>query len=138
MITVIGYFLAVIIVGLIALRKGADESVRRNNSLRWLLIAGYLLLGVQVAIYLAFGIGEMVGGEMSGAGHFVPVIAIAILGFLVWRRPLEGGVAMLLLGILDLLVFGLIAIIVTWPLPVAGALFTAAALLTHRTPLPGV
>ena len=137
MITFIIYFLAVAVLGLIVLLRGRDEHVERNKTVRWLLIAGLIIMGLQAMFYLIFAIGEMAGGDMSGAGHLVPVLAIVLLGLLVWRQPLQGGGLILLAGSFILVFFGLDALIITWPMPVAGILLITGAILGRRTTTHG-
>jgi hypothetical protein len=64
------------------------------------MIAGLILLGLQVGVFLLFGIGEMASGDLSGAGHLLPAVATVVLAVLAWRRPVEGGVALVLIGVL--------------------------------------
>jgi len=137
MITLIAYFLAVIVLGLIVWQRGRDVRVGETRVGRTLLIAGLIFMGLQAALHLFFAIGEMAGGDMSGAGHLVPVIAIVLLGLLVWRLPLEGGVVVFLLGILVLAYFGLPGLVITWTLPVAGVLFIIGTVLARRATMRG-
>ncbi len=48
-------------------------------------------LGLMTLVLLLFGIGEMAGGDWSGAGHFIPVLFVVLVIALGWRRPLWGG-----------------------------------------------
>jgi len=49
-------------------------------------------------ILLLFAIGETVGGDWSGLGHLIQAIPIALLMWLGWKRPLWGGIFLLILS----------------------------------------
>lgn len=132
MLTFLIYLIAVVILGVIVLLRGQDKHLERKKTVNGLLLSGFIVLGLQALFYLIFAVGEMLGGDMSGAGHLVPVLALLLLGLLVWRRPLEGGVLMLLAGSFMMIFFGLDALMITWPMPAAGLLFTIGAILGHR------
>ena len=91
--------LAIAFVGFVLLRKGRDRRVRNQPTVRRLMIAGLIPLGLQVAIFLLFGLGEMASGDLSGAGHLLPVVATLVLALLSWKRPFEGGAALLVVGV---------------------------------------
>ncbi len=67
------------------------------KTIKGLKIAALVPLGWMALISLAFGIGETVGGDWSGLGHFVPLILVGLAIWLGWKRPLWGG-ALLLVG----------------------------------------
>ena len=50
-------------------------------------IVALVLLGLGVAFYLSFTVGEMAGGDVSGIQHLAPAVIPALLLFLSWRRP---------------------------------------------------
>jgi hypothetical protein len=137
MITLIAYFLAVIVLGFIVWQRGRDEHVGETQVGRRLLIVGLIFIGLQAVVHLVFATGEVAGGDISGLGHLVPVITTGLLGLLAWRRPLEGGVVIFVLGTLVLLRFGLQGLMVTWTLPVAGALFIIGTILDRRGTIHG-
>ena len=91
--------LAIAIVGFVLFRKGGDQRVWNQPTARRLMIAGLILLGMQVAIFLLFGLGEMASGDISGAGHLLPVVGTLALALLSWRRPIEGGAALFVVGV---------------------------------------
>ncbi|MBI5840325.1 MAG: hypothetical protein HZB19_09505 [Chloroflexi bacterium] len=64
-----------------------------------LKITALVLMGVAAAFFTFMGIGEMFGGDWSGVGHLPPVIIIVFLMWLGWKRPLAGGITMILLGV---------------------------------------
>ena len=98
------------------------------------MIAGLVPLGLQVAILLLFGLGEMASGDLSGAGHLLPAAATGLLGLLAWRRPLEGGSALLGVGLVSAAGFSAPSalLIMAAPQVVSGALFLAGGLLGRR------
>jgi hypothetical protein len=127
-------FLVVILLGIYVFIKGRDDAAR-SGAARWLMIAGLVLLGLQAGFYLVFAVGEMLGGDLSGAGHLVQMLPALLLMWLVWRRPLEGGLVLLFFGVIPVLAYGTNALPITGPAPLAGLLFLVGAILSHRRPL---
>jgi hypothetical protein len=153
MILFLANIVAIAAVGFLVLRRGRDRRAGSIRSARWLRIAGLIPLGLQVVIFLLFGIGEMASGDLGGAGHLSQVAVTALLGILAWMRPLEGGTA--LFGGAALFTVGFIVGVVTSiPLPestvispaimimaapqiVSGALFFIAGMLARSATAPG-
>lgn len=99
-----GLFL-VELVGLVMLafvrwRRGPEPRVSAVRSARWLRLAALIVLGLQGLLFVVFAAGEIVGGDWSGAGHLLQLAPVVALGWLVWSRPLETGVVLLLSGVL--------------------------------------
>ena len=94
--------LAIAVLGFLVFRRGEDPRVNGISQARWLLVAALIPLALQVVIFLLFGIGEMASGDLSGAGHLIPAVSSVILAFLAWKRPLEGGAALLIAGVVSL------------------------------------
>ena len=153
MILFLANIVAIAAVGFLVLRRGRDQRAGGIRSAHWLRIAGFIPLGLQVAVFLLFGIGEMMSGDLGGAGHLLQVAVTAPLGILAWMRPLEGGVA--LFGGGALFIVGFIISVVTSsavpeytvispaimimavPQTVSGALFFIAGILARRATTPG-
>ena len=135
MILFLADIVAIAAVGLLVWRRGRDRRVGSVRSAQWLRIAGLVPLGLQVAFLLLFGIGEMASGHLSGAGHLLPAAASALLALLAWMRPLEGGVALIIAGVvtaIPVISSGVISpalFIMAAPQVVSGALFLAAGML---------
>ena len=103
-----------------------------------------LSLMVLAALFFSFmGIGEMVGGDLSGVIHLPPVALIALMMWFGWKKPLTGGATMFGLGLLiSILILTttsksdrLIAVLLMGgPFVIPGILFMAASLLDipHR------
>jgi hypothetical protein len=89
-------FLANIVVivalGLLVLLRGRDLRGRSVHTARWLRILALIPLALQAGVFLLFGLGEMSGGDWSGAGHLLQLAVTVLLAALGWMRPLEGGV----------------------------------------------
>jgi hypothetical protein len=130
--------LAIAGLGLLVFGRGRDRRVQRTRALRWLSIAGLVPLGLQVAVLLLFGVGEMASGDLSGAGHLLPAAAAGLLGWLAWRRPLEGGGALLVVGLVSAAGFSETTpvLILAAPQMVSGGLFLAGGLLARRAATP--
>ncbi len=90
--------LAIAIVGFVLFRKGGDQRVHEHRTASRLMIVGLIPLGLQIAIFMLFGLGEMASGELSGAGHLLPAVATLVLMLLSWKRPIEGGAALFVIG----------------------------------------
>ena len=130
--------LAIAVMGVLVLRRGRERRARRPRAPRWLTIAGLVPLGLQVAILLLFGVGEMASGDLSGAGHLLPAAAAALLGLLAWQRPLEGGGALLVVGLVTAAGFSETTplLILAAPQIVSGGLFLAGGLLARSAATP--
>jgi hypothetical protein len=139
---------AIVIMGLLVWRRGRDQRVGSIKAAHWLRIAGLIPLGLEVAILLFFGFGEMGSGDLSGVSHLLPAVAIVLLGILAWLRPLEGGIALFAGGALFIIIFfaslaastpgpsitGISSAIMILAVPqlVSGVLFFIAGLLSRR------
>jgi hypothetical protein len=124
----IANIVAVAVVGFLVLRCGRDQRVGNIKAAHWLRIAGLIPLGLQVLIYLVFGIGEMASGELGGAMHLLEAIVIALLGMLAWMRPLEGGIALFVCGTFSAIGF-IVALVASGPLP-EGAVISSSVIIT--------
>jgi hypothetical protein len=71
-----------------------------------LKIVAMLPLGFMVLVLLAFGIGESLGGDLSGLMHLVPVVFVGLVVWLCWKRPLWGGLLLLAGAALQANIFG--------------------------------
>lgn len=93
---------------------GAADTHRRK-------LAALVLLGLGVAFYLTFAVGEMAGGDVGGIQHLPPA---AVLGALLWlarRRPRTAGIVLLALAVP--LGAAYIAVLVVRDLPLPWALW---------------
>ena len=134
-------------VGFLVLRRGRDRRVGSIRSAHWLRIAGLFPLGLQVAVFLLFGIGEMASGELGGAGHLLQVAVTALLGILAWLKPLEGGAALFMLGFIFSMVTAMSVpedavmapaiMILAAPQIVSGTLFFIAGMVARSATTPG-
>ena len=99
--------------------KGAtvDEGARRAK------IAALVLLGLGVAFYLMFAVGETAGGDITGVQHFPLAAILAVLLWVAWRRPLAAGIALLVLAVPFAAAY--IALLVVRHLPPTWALVVA-------------
>ncbi len=82
---------AIVVMGFLVWHRGRDQRAGSIKAAHWLRIAGLIPLGLEVAILLFFGFGEMGSGDLSGVSHLLPAVPIVLLGILAWLRPLEGG-----------------------------------------------
>ena len=133
------------ILAVVVWRHGRDPQAGATPSARRLRLAGLIPLAAQLAVYLLFGFGEMLSGDLSGAAHLLPAAVTVLFGVLAWRRPLEGGIALLASAALSAIPFMISAaddpepgmllpglLIIVAPQLLAGALFLAAGLLSRR------
>jgi hypothetical protein len=97
--------------------------------------------GIPLVILLLFAIGETVGGDWSGLGHLIQAIPIALLMWLGWKRPLWGGILLLVLSLVAAYSFAnplsgadwlAPLLIIVAPLILSGILFLSAARMEQR------
>ena len=108
--------------------KRQSEPMALDRRARWTLRAALILMGAFAGFWILFGVGEMIGGDRSGAMHLVPAAIIASLMLAVRRRPREGGVVFLVIGTLVTFV-ALGAFRGGWPRYIGVALITGVPLL---------
>jgi hypothetical protein len=137
-------FALILILGFLVWRRGRDRRVEGVKTARWLRIGGLIALAVPAAIFLLFGVGEMAGGDLSGAMHLVELAVTVLVGALAWMRPLEGGAVLAAAGGLfgvtlltqasgaESAVISPAILILALPQIVAGVLFFLTGLLGQR------
>jgi hypothetical protein len=111
---------------------------------RALKFVAMLPLGFMVLVLLTFGIGEAVGGDLSGLMHLVEVAVVGVIIWLAWKHPLWGGLLLMAGAILQAVNFGrffseadaaaVVAplVIMILPLAFSGLLLVIADRLEHR------
>jgi len=72
------------------------------KNVKALKIVALIFPGAVIAILLLFALGETIGGDWSGLGHLVQALPIGLLMWLGWKRPLWGGMFLLVLSVLAL------------------------------------
>lgn len=104
-----------------------------------LKIGGLVILAIPIVILLAFSVGEVAYGGISGLQHLGQLAALAFLAWVAWRRPFWGGVALIALalvltGLYLLFVHGfppstvtLTVVVLFIPPVISGSLFILAA-----------
>jgi hypothetical protein len=70
------------------------------KNIKMLKIIALVFPGLTLAVLLLFALGETIGGDWSGLGHLIQAIPIAFLMWLGWKRPLPGGILLLVLSFL--------------------------------------
>ena len=83
-------------------------------------LAGMALLGLGVAFYLLFTIGEVAGGDITGLQHLPPAVLLGSLLVVAARRPRLAG--LVLLGLAVALGALFLALVIARDLPPAGTL----------------
>jgi hypothetical protein len=104
----------------------------------YIQLCALFLLAIPIGFWLLFGIGETIGGDMSGVIHLVPAFLVGLLIVVGWRWPLYGGALLLLFGIAEALAFSAtgILLILGGPLMLSGLLLVVAGLLARTSLLP--
>jgi hypothetical protein len=128
---------AIVVIGLLVWRRGRDQRVGSIKTAHWLRIAGLVPLGLEVAILLLFGFGEISSGDLSGVAHLLPAVAIMLLGTLAWLRPLEGGIAVFAGGVLFVIIF-LASLVASTPGPGITGISSAMMILAVPQLISGV
>ena len=86
--------------GTVDMNRQQGPSRRRGAT-----VAATVLLGVPAILLLVLGVGEMIGGDMSGFQHVVESAALIALMHGAWRYPRAAGV---------ILVAGAVLLFVAW------------------------
>ena len=111
------------------------------KKVKGLKIVALIFPGLAIAVLLLFTVGETASGDWSGLGHLIQVIPIGLLMWLGWKRPLWGGIFLLLLGFLGLHSFSNALrgpewlapfLIIIAPLLISGLLLLSAAGLERK------
>jgi hypothetical protein len=100
MYLIIIYALAVLVMVYFSVKKGPDRSVIRKSSSAALFWIALTLLTLYGALWLVFGVGEIAAGDLSGFSHLIPAVFIYALIYLCWRRPFEGGITLIVAGLI--------------------------------------
>jgi len=122
MIALVVSLAAIGAVALLVVLKGPDPRANLRRIPRFLMFAAVGVLGVQAAFLIwlaAVGLSQYGSSALEVAILLFPFAPTAILGLLAWRRPYEGGGALVLVGLSNAILSG------TDPgdAPVAGLLF---------------
>ncbi|HTZ05567.1 MAG TPA: hypothetical protein VMB53_07410 [Gaiellaceae bacterium] len=103
-------------------RPGSTGVAESTNG-HWAKLAALVLLGLGIAFYLVFAVGEIAGGDPSGVQHLLPAAVLGGLFWLGWRRPRTAGIVLLALAVP--LGAAYIAVLVVRDLPLTWALWIA-------------
>ena len=87
-------------------------------------ITALVLLGLGVAFYLVFAVGETVGGDFTGLQHLLPAAILALLAWVGWTHPRRAGIILLALAVPFSAAY--VALLVVRELPLSWALIVAA------------
>lgn len=60
---------------------------------------GIGLLLIPLGFFLMFTFGEIFSGDMSGLSHLIQAVPVALLMFLAAKKPLIGGIMLLITGL---------------------------------------
>jgi hypothetical protein len=101
MVNTVINLLAVSVMIYFAVIKGVDRTVIRTRLSAILFWIALTILTLYGAFFLAFGIGEVMGGDISGVMHLAPAFLIYALVYLCWRRPFEGGITLMVAAIIS-------------------------------------
>ncbi|MBL8062822.1 MAG: hypothetical protein JNK32_07385 [Anaerolineales bacterium] len=106
-----------------------------------LKIAALALMALAGAFFMFMGVGEMLSGDLSGMIHLPPVALIILMMWFGWKKPLAGGLSMLVLGGLISTYFYIImraeskligVFLMGGPFLLFGLLFIASAMLEDQ------
>lgn len=100
MVAVALSIVAVIVLAVLAVAKGALKINPDLYEGRWWVLAAQILLGAYAAFWLYFTLGEVFGGDISGLSHLPPALAAIGLIYLSRKLPLETGIVLVALGVI--------------------------------------
>ena len=111
-----------------------DAGARRSK------VTALVFLGLGVAFYLSFAVGEMAGGDVGGVQHLLPAAILAALLWTGWRRPRPAGIGLLVVAVPFAVAY--VALLVVRDVPPTWALVVAlppvaTGLLLVRAGRPG-
>ncbi len=114
--------------------------IKRMGKVSWTgrkmkkVAVGLLLL--PIGVLTLFTVGEIMGGDWSGASHLVQLAPLVLLAWVGWRYPKIGGLLLVVIGIvlavvyavvtrgrLSVMTVGLVELLILLPPVVAGGLF---------------
>ena len=138
--------IAIVVVGVVAVLRGRDQRVAalqitsdllrgpigKIGWVRGLLIVGLIPLGLQAFMNLLMGAAEIAKGDLSGAAHLVLFAATVLQAVLACKRPIEGGIALLIVGIAASALVPRAAVFLAAPQIVCGGLFLVGAIAAWR------
>ena len=100
MVAVALSLVALVVLAVLAVAKGAFKINPDLSEGRWWVLAAQILLGAYAAFWLYFTFGEVFGGDISGLGHLPPALAAVGLIYLTRKLPLESGFVLVALGVM--------------------------------------
>jgi hypothetical protein len=100
MVVVAFSIVAVIVLAVLAVAKGAFKINPDLYEGRWWVLAAQILLGAYAAFWLYFTFGEVFSGDISGLSHLPPALAAIGLIYLARKLPLETGIVLVVLGVI--------------------------------------
>ena len=139
--------IAIVVVGVVAVLRGRDQRVAalqitsdllrvpigKIGWVRGLLIVGLIPLGLLAFLNLLMGAAEIASGDLDGAWALVLFAATVLQAVLACKRPIEGGIALLIVGIATpALVPPRAAVCLAAPQIVCGGLFLVGAIAAWR------
>jgi peptidoglycan/LPS O-acetylase OafA/YrhL len=62
-------------------------------------VAGLVVLGAMILYWLSAGLAAVLAGQSRAIGTLVQMLIVGVVGFLAWKWPLPGGLALVLLGV---------------------------------------
>jgi hypothetical protein len=74
-----------------------------------LKIVGLALLVVPLGFLALFMVGEMAGGDISGASHALQALPLLLLAAAAWRWPFQAGAVLALVGLGLVIVYAFLA-----------------------------
>ena len=102
---IFGFFAFVVLVGALVLARVGSGLSRKT---RLQLVASALLV-VPIVLLMILAVGEMVGGDVSGAQHVVMAIPLILLLAGAWRYPRATAIVLVFFGLVMLLMWSLAA-----------------------------
>ena len=98
--------IAILVLAIITIRRRPDKETASHRQAKWLLRLALFLMDIYALYWLYFGISEMASGEPGGVIHLLPAISLFVLMALTWRHPLEGGIVLVIQGLLAPVYYG--------------------------------
>jgi hypothetical protein len=70
---------------------------------------GFAILLLPIGFLLLFAFGEILGGDLSGAGHFIQLAPLLLVIWISWKAPKVGGLILIAIGLILAIVYPIMA-----------------------------
>jgi energy-converting hydrogenase Eha subunit A len=92
---------AALVLAVLSWRRERDTRYAGQAYARTVFYTALALLAIYALFWFVFGFGEIFAGDIGGLIHIVPAVTVVFLWVLAYRRPLEAGLVLTGLGLVQ-------------------------------------